>query len=55
MLSGIHGRIIHKELDHVSPLAVPVMLEIGRESVYGEASDELLAEAADELVKEAMG
>ena len=33
----------------------PVMLEIGRESVYGEAADELLAEAADELVKEAMG
>ena len=29
------------------------MLEIGRESVYGEASDELLAEAAEELVKEA--
>jgi ATP-dependent Lhr-like helicase len=55
MLSRIHGRITHKELDHVSPLAVPVMLEIGRESVYGEASDELLAEAADELVKEATG
>jgi len=45
----------HKELDRVSPLAVPVMLEIGRESVYGEASDELLAEAADELVREATG
>ena len=55
MLSRIQGRITHRELDHVSPLAVPVMLEIGRESVYGEASDELLAEAADELVKEAMG
>jgi ATP-dependent helicase Lhr and Lhr-like helicase len=54
MLSRIHGRIIHKALDHVSPLAVPVMLEIGREMVYGEASDVLLAEAADELVKEAM-
>jgi ATP-dependent helicase Lhr and Lhr-like helicase len=54
MLSRIHGRIIHKALDHVSPLAVPVMLEIGREMVYGEASDALLAEAADELVKEAM-
>ena len=39
---------------HVSPLAVPVMLEIGRETVYGEAADLLLAEAADELVKEAM-
>ena len=55
MLSRIAGRITHQELDHVSPLAVPVMLEIGRESVYGEASDELLAEAAAELVKEAMG
>ena len=54
MLSRIKGRIIHRELDQVSPLAVPVMLEIGRESVYGEASDELLAEAAEELVKEAM-
>nr|WP_249790044.1 ligase-associated DNA damage response DEXH box helicase [Bradyrhizobium sp. BRP20] len=54
MLMRIHGRITHRELDRVSPLAVPVMLEIGRESVYGEAADELLAEAADELVKEAM-
>ena len=54
MLTRIHGRITHRELDRVSPLAVPVMLEIGRESVYGEAADELLAEAADELVKEAM-
>ena len=55
MLARIQGRITHRELDHVSPLAVPVMLEIGRESVYGEASDELLAEAAEELVKEATG
>ena len=54
MLARIKGRIVYKELDHVSPLAVPVMLEIGREAVYGEASDELLAEAAEELVKEAM-
>ena len=54
MLSRIKGQIVHKALDHVSPLAVPVMLEIGRETVYGEASDTLLAEAAGELVKEAM-
>jgi ATP-dependent Lhr-like helicase len=54
MLLRIKGRITHKELDRISPLAVPVMLEIGREAVYGEASDELLAEAAEELVKEAM-
>ena len=54
LLSRIQGRIVHKSLDHVSPLAVPVMLEIGRETVYGEAADTLLAEAAGELVKEAM-
>ena len=55
MLSRIRGRIIHKSLERVSPLAVPVMLEIGRETVYGEASDAILAEAAGDLVKEAMG
>ena len=55
MLARVKGRIIHKELEQVSPLAVPVMLEIGREMVYGEASDTLLAEAADALVAEAMG
>jgi len=54
MLSRIRGRIIHQALDHVSPLAVPVMLEIGRESVYGEASEVVLAEAEAQLVKEAM-
>jgi ATP-dependent helicase Lhr and Lhr-like helicase len=54
MLARIKGRITHRELSRISPLAVPVMLEIGREAVYGEASDELLAEAAEELVKEAM-
>jgi ATP-dependent helicase Lhr and Lhr-like helicase len=54
MLSRVRGRIVHKALDQVSPLAVPVMLEIGRENVYGEASDELLAEAEAELVQEAM-
>jgi ATP-dependent Lhr-like helicase len=54
MLSRIRGRIVHKALDRVSPLAVPVMLEIGRETVYGEASEAVLAEAAEDLIKEAM-
>jgi ATP-dependent Lhr-like helicase len=54
MLSRIEGRIIHKALDHVSPLAVPVMLEIGREQVHGEAAEALLAETEAELIKEAM-
>ena len=54
MLSRVKGRIVHKALERVSPLAVPVLLEIGKEIVYGEASDALLAEAEADLVKEAM-
>ncbi len=54
LLKRIKGRIAHRALDMVSPLAVPVLLEIGRESIYGEAHDALLAEAAGELIDEAM-
>jgi ATP-dependent Lhr-like helicase len=59
-LSRIRGRIVHKDLERISPLAVPIMLEIGKERVKGEAHDSLLEEAAslfDEaaLVEEAMG
>lgn len=55
MLLRIKGRIVHNPLDRVSPLAVPVMLEIGRERVNGAAADALLEEAADELIEEATG
>ena len=52
MLARVRGNIVHKALERVSPLAVPVMLEIGREPVYGEANDALLAEAASDLESE---
>jgi ATP-dependent helicase Lhr and Lhr-like helicase len=54
MLKRIKNQILHKPLERVSPLAVPVLLEIGRESIYGEAHDALLAEASDQLINEAM-
>ncbi|MGE0847059.1 MAG: ligase-associated DNA damage response DEXH box helicase, partial [Flavobacteriaceae bacterium] len=38
-LKRIDGHIVHEPLERVSPLAVPVMLEIGREPVYGEANE----------------
>jgi ATP-dependent Lhr-like helicase len=53
-LRRIKGRIRHIGLPHVSPLAVPVMLEIGRESIPGEASEVLLRETVEELVAEAL-
>ncbi|MBS9721792.1 ligase-associated DNA damage response DEXH box helicase [Tianweitania sp. BSSL-BM11] len=55
MLSRIRGRIMHKDLKQISPLAVPVMMEIGRERVHGEASETLLAEAEGDLIGDAMG
>jgi ATP-dependent Lhr-like helicase len=53
MLARIKGRIRHRRLDRVSPLAVPVLLDIGRESVYGSAIDDLLDEEAETLIAEA--
>ena len=54
MLSRIRGRIIHKRLDRISPLALPVMLQIGRESVAGEGREEILRDAAEDLIREAL-
>lgn len=54
LLTRIRGRITHTHLPHVSPLAVPILLEIGKEPIYGEAMDSLLETAADELILEAM-
>jgi ATP-dependent Lhr-like helicase len=56
MLTRIRGRIVHKRLDRISPLALPAMLQIGRETVAGgEADEHVLREAADDLIREAMG
>jgi len=56
MLERAHGNIRHVVLSRVSPLAVPVLLEIGRESVRNsETDDALLAEAEEALIAEATG
>ncbi|KAB2941370.1 MAG: ligase-associated DNA damage response DEXH box helicase [Hyphomicrobium sp.] len=47
-LRRVEGRIVHQPLDRVSPLSVPILLEIGREAVAGFAREELLREAAAE-------
>ena len=55
LLKRIKGQLLHRALDMVSPLAVPALLEISRESIYGEAHDALLSEASGALIDEAMG
>jgi ATP-dependent Lhr-like helicase len=54
MLVEVQGRILHRRLPRVSPLAVPVMLQIGRERVGEDSIDMLLDAHAAELIDEAM-
>ncbi|MFN3744334.1 MAG: ligase-associated DNA damage response DEXH box helicase [Hyphomicrobiaceae bacterium] len=53
-LARIKGRIRHSALDRVSPLAVPLIVELGRESVHGASAEALLREAAEALIAEAV-
>jgi ATP-dependent Lhr-like helicase len=54
LLERIRGRIRHVPLDHVSPFAVPIMVEIGRQRSPGDAGEMMLADVAAELIAEAM-
>jgi ATP-dependent Lhr-like helicase len=54
LLDRAEGTMVHVELPRVSPMAVPVLVMIGRERVSrGQADDALLIEA-ESLVEEAM-
>ena len=54
LLQRIKDRITPIALPRVSPFAVPVLLEIGREAVAGAGAEALLQETADELIADAM-
>ena len=54
MLVRVQGKIIHQKLDKVSPLAVPLILEVSRETVNKKEADEHYLEAFEaELLAEA--
>jgi ATP-dependent Lhr-like helicase len=53
LLKRIQGRLVHRDLDHVSPFAAPVMLEMGRVPIQGAAEEAILEDAAS-LIAEAM-
>ena len=54
-LRRIRKHIVHKPLDRISPLAVPVLLDIGKTPIFGEGRESAMADAAEELIKEALG
>lgn len=53
LLKRIQGNLVVRRLRYVSPMAVPVMMEAGRETIAG-ANDEILAELQDDLLAEMM-
>jgi ATP-dependent helicase Lhr and Lhr-like helicase len=54
MLKRVKGRIVTRKLDRVSPLAVPALLEIGKELVGSEAQEDVLRESEEALIADAM-
>jgi ATP-dependent Lhr-like helicase len=54
LLQRVKGRITPIVLNRVSPFAVPVLLEIGRESIAGAGAEAILTETADALIADAM-
>ena len=55
MLARVKGHIVHMVLSRVSPLAVPVLLEIGRESVRTDSDEDSLLAEAEAIIAEATG
>ena len=53
MLTRIQGRITHNILPRVTPLAAPLLLEVGKVPIQGAAQDRLLADEADRLMQAA--
>jgi ATP-dependent Lhr-like helicase len=54
-LRRIRGHIHYRALDRVSPLSVPILLEIGKEPTGHLVREDILKEAAQDLIAEAMG
>ncbi|MSP00333.1 MAG: ligase-associated DNA damage response DEXH box helicase [Acetobacteraceae bacterium] len=55
MLARVKGRVVHMVLSRVSPLAVPILLEIGRENVRAGDTEEAMLAEAEAIVAEAVG
>ncbi|HBA43366.1 MAG TPA: hypothetical protein DCZ07_10360, partial [Alphaproteobacteria bacterium] len=54
LLRRVRGRILCRTLARVSPLAVPVLLEIGRVSVEGEGLEAALFGDAEDFEAQAL-
>src|SRR5690606_12677263 len=54
MLARVKGRIVALPMARVSPLAVPVLLEVDKQMVAGAVEEDILQENEDSLIRDAM-
>jgi ATP-dependent Lhr-like helicase len=53
MLERTKGRIDHVVVDRITPLAAPLLLEVGKVPIHGAATEQLLVQEAERLMKAA--
>ena len=53
MLTRTKGRVDHVKLDRLPPLAAPMLLEMGKVSVDGSATERLIAQEAERMMADA--
>ncbi|MCG7493201.1 ligase-associated DNA damage response DEXH box helicase [Thalassobius sp. Cn5-15] len=53
LVARVAGRINHRHLDRITPLAAPLLLEVGRVRIDGEGRERLLREETAKLMAEA--
>ena len=53
-LANFQDNIISKKLDYISPMAVPLVMQISREStVWSELTDDIFSEIEEEIIRAA--
>jgi ATP-dependent Lhr-like helicase len=53
LVARVQGRISHRHLDRITPLAAPLLLEVGKVRIDGEGRDRLLREETAKLMQDA--
>ena len=54
LLNRFDNKLTHKDLPRISPLSVPLLLEVGRESVTSSAIGDMLADLEHSLLEEVL-
>ncbi|CUH84004.1 ligase-associated DNA damage response DEXH box helicase [Thalassovita mediterranea] len=53
LVARVQGRISHRHLDRITPLAAPLLLEVGKVRIDGEGRERLLREETAKLMQDA--